>query len=340
MNEYRFILDKSSRKFICPNCHQRRFVRYIDTKTNEYLPEQYGRCDREYNCRYHFDPYTNGYAKEVFQKEQGYNLMKPISKKKVNAYNVTMPPKIERVFIPFEILQLTRQPHRIQHNIFINNLKKLFTRVPEQDFERLFEMYQVGTIIKGCYHGAVTFPFIDINNNIHAIQVKLFDENNHTVKTTFIHALLKHHYTEKNKPLPDWLNKYLQFKEQSTLTQTLFGSHLLNKYPNPIGLVEAPKTALYATLFYGFPDKPECILWLAVYNKSSLNIEKLKVLKGRTVFVFPDNGALNDWKNRIKELEKHLPNTRFIFSTITEQFNTQLKQGYDIADLIQESLQI
>ena len=53
---YRYKLDKSSRKFACPNCDKRRFVRYIETETQEYMPDHFGRCDREISCGEHNSP--------------------------------------------------------------------------------------------------------------------------------------------------------------------------------------------------------------------------------------------------------------------------------------------
>ena len=70
MKNFPYELDKSSRKFICPGCEKRRFVKYIDIETNQYLPERFGRCDREVNCGYFIDPYKEGYGK----KKAGSNL--------------------------------------------------------------------------------------------------------------------------------------------------------------------------------------------------------------------------------------------------------------------------
>ena len=42
--EYRYILEKGSKKYICPNCGKKRFVRYIDIESNIYTDEMTERC--------------------------------------------------------------------------------------------------------------------------------------------------------------------------------------------------------------------------------------------------------------------------------------------------------
>lgn len=49
---YRYTLDPSSKKFICPSCGKKTYVRYIDVITKQYLDYEFGRCDREVKCRY------------------------------------------------------------------------------------------------------------------------------------------------------------------------------------------------------------------------------------------------------------------------------------------------
>ena len=59
-NTFRYQLPKKAIKSDCPSCgpqHRKTLSRYIDTKTNELLPDIYGRCDRESNCGYHLNPY-------------------------------------------------------------------------------------------------------------------------------------------------------------------------------------------------------------------------------------------------------------------------------------------
>jgi len=48
--------NASQQKHRCPQCGHRRFVRFVDIQTREYLSIEYGRCDREENCRYYYHP--------------------------------------------------------------------------------------------------------------------------------------------------------------------------------------------------------------------------------------------------------------------------------------------
>ena len=57
MKTYRYALDRSPRKWICPRCGQKTFVRYVDTFSGEYVKDaRSGRCDRQIKCRYHLPP--------------------------------------------------------------------------------------------------------------------------------------------------------------------------------------------------------------------------------------------------------------------------------------------
>jgi len=200
------------------------------------------------------------------------------------------------------------------------------------------ESYRLGTIANGYRAGANTFPFIDINQNVRAVQVKQFNKVNKTIGTDFLHSIIEKHYTRNNELFPKWLEAY---KNQDKKVSCLFGEHLLSKYPNnPIALVEAPKTAVYGTLYFGSPENPENLLWLAVYNKSSFSFDKLKALKGRTVYIFPDlskdGNTFKEWENKAKDYETQLPKTKFIFSDLLEQLapDQDKNEGHDIADYL------
>ena len=336
-NEHRYSLEKGSKKHLCPNCGKKTFVYYIDTQTNGYLPEQYGRCDRESKCSYHLNPYLDGYAKAVWEQEQGNrselpNNWKPKRKKAIPQ------PTPEPVFFDFETFKQTLQPERYEKNTFIQNL---FYRVQfpfeADEVTKVIQLYRLGTVANGYRAGANTFPFIDIKGNVRAVQVKQFDEQNHTTGTDFLHSIIEKHHTRNNKPLPEWLEAYTKQDKRITC---LFGEHLLSKYPNTkVYLFEAPKTAIYATLYFGFPEQSNTIC-LAVYNKSSFSFDKLKVLQGRFIYVFPDlskdGNTFKEWETKAKEYETRLPGTRFIFSDLLEQLAPERdkSEGNDLADYL------
>lgn len=339
MNEYRYKFEKGSRKHFCPACNKKRFVRYIDTKTGEYLPERYGRCDRESKCNYHLNPYADGYAKMIWEREQKVTEVTKVTVPK-QKYFFTQPkpqPEPEPIFFDFDTFKQTLQGY--EKNVFIQNL---LCRVPfpfeADEVTKIIQLYRLGTVANGYRSGAITFPFIDTKNNVRAIQVKQFDETNHTTGTDFLHSIIEKHHTRNNKPLPEWLEAYTKQEKRITC---LFGEHLLSRYPNnPIALVEAPKTAVYGTLYFGLPETPESLIWLAVYNKSSFSFDKLKALKGRFVYVFPDlskdGNTFREWETKAKEYESRLPGTRFIFSDLLEHAAPEAdrKEGNDLADFL------
>ena len=115
----------------------------------------------------------------------------------------------------------------------------------------------------------------------------------------------------------------------------------MNKYPsNPIALVEAPKTAIYGTLYFGLPETNNSLIWLAVYNKSSFAFDKLKALQGRYVYVFPDlskdGSTFKEWETKAKTFQNQLKGTKFILSDLLEQLapETDKSKGNDIADYL------
>ena len=337
---YRYILDKSSKKHYCPNCNKKSFVLYIDTVTGDYLPEQYGRCDRENKCSYHLNPYLDGYAKSIWEQEQKVTKVTKVTVP-TKYYFSTQPkpqPEPKPVFFDFDTFKRTLQTD-YENNVFIQNL---FSKVPYPfepvDVIKVIELYRLGTIQNGYRAGAITFPFIDIAGNVRAVQVKQFDEANHTTGTDFLHSILIKYYKEAGKVPPEWLNKYINQDKKVTC---LFGEHLLSKYPNnPIALVEAPKTAIYGTLYFGLPENPTDLIWLAVYNKSSFSLDKVKPLQGRFVYVFPDlskdGDTFKEWETKAKEFERQLPKIKFIFSDLLEQLapENDKKEGNDLADYL------
>lgn len=327
IKEYQYKLEKGSRKYICPNCNKKKFVKYIDTNTGNHLPEKYGRCDSESKCGYHLNPYSDEYGKDKYSNWK-YEAPKLKNKSLVEA---------ERTHFDYSEFQKTLTGY--ENNNFIQTLlRNVPYPIDTPDVSKAIGLYGLGTITGSFMNGATTIPYIDKQGNVRAIQVKQFDENNSTTKTNFLHSILANDLKFKKEPLPKWLDSY---DKQDGRVTCLFGEHLLKQYPtNPIALVEAPKTAVYGTLYFGFPDKPDNLLWLAVFNKSSFSFDKLKVLKGREIYVFPDlskDGAtFKEWENKAKEYQSKLAGTRFVFSDLLEKLASEKdkQDGNDLADIL------
>jgi hypothetical protein len=243
----------------------------------------------------------------------------------------------EPAFIPKAVLQQTLNGYK--QNVFIQNL---LLRVPYpfevKDVNKVIALYHLGTVCNGYRAGAITFPFIDKEGNIRAIQAKQFDATNHTTGTDFLHAIIEKQHQKRADHLPEWVQAYNRNEKK---VSCLFGESLIKEYPfNAVALVEAPKSAIYGTLYFGFPERPENLLWLAVYNLSSLNIDKCKALQGRDVYLFPDlskdGAAFNLWSKKAKELTEQMPGTRFEVSDLLEMLaSKELKEkGADIADVL------
>ncbi|MBK8486098.1 MAG: hypothetical protein IPL31_17570 [Saprospiraceae bacterium] len=334
-NEYQYRLDKGSKKLPCPECLKRTLVRYVDHETGEYLPSHYGRCDRETNCNYHLNPYKDGFGKTYGNAET--SSIPGIWKNTNNCLKLLNNNRFEN--IPIEILKQTLSLEGYDQNVFIQNLlHHIAFPFDLKDIEKIIVQYNLGTVCNGYRTGAITFPYIDIQNQVRTIQVKQFDQNNHTTGTDFLHSIIEKHHRRNNKEIPDWLKAYLKNEK---IVSCLFGENLASKYPlNPIALVEAPKTAIYGTLYFGFPDNPVNLLWMAVYNLSSLSYEKCKVLKDRRVYLFPDlskNGkAFEIWTMKAKELQERIPGIRIKVSDLLEINGEEAERsdGLDLGDYL------
>lgn len=261
-------------------------------------------------------------------------------------------PQPDPVYFDVETFKQTLQPDRYQHNTFIQNLllqsEKDTTPFAANDVFDAINMYQLGTVTRGDMAGSITFPFIDIQGNVRTIQVKQFDANNKSAKDINPNKLDKviiSNLKKENRAVPEWLTKYIEYGDECGYFTCLFGEHLLSKYPDkPIALVEAPKTAIYCTLYFKnstIPLYKDCI-WLAVYNKSSFSFKKATVLQGRFVYVFPDlskdGSTFKDWETKAKNYESQLPGTRFIMVDLLEKTASQEQKtnASDIADFLMQ----
>ncbi|MBK0403881.1 hypothetical protein I5M27_12875 [Adhaeribacter sp. BT258] len=318
---YRYTLDKGSKKFICPRCGEKEFVKTIDTETGEYLPDDVGKCDRANGCAHEYH-YSDYFKENPDQRSEGLFTSKPT------------PPK-KPAYIPTDYVESRRKGY--DANTFVKYLKGLFG---SEITRQLIDLYDIGTFNER-WPGSAIFWVKDVEGRTRSGQVKHFEENGHTgkyldkagkpkSKTDWVHSQLIFKYSRKHceEKQPAWLTKY---QENPEGWPCLFGEQLLSHFPEkPVALVEAPKTAIIASVY--FPQ----FVWLAIGAKGYFTTnrpDRLAALKGRTVVLFPDLKAFDDWNQKAVALS-HI--AAFITSDFLEQNATdaEREKGLDLADYL------
>ena len=196
--------------------------------------------------------------------------------------------------------------------------------------DELLKRFQIGT--SAYWEGACIFWLLDIQGRIRAGQIVLFDETGHTVKepkrhTNWVHRALLARYNKERKAAPLWL---IEYNEQETKNLCLYGLSQLADAPltQPIAIVESPKTAIIAT-----PYLPQYI-WLSIISLSYLTADRLEVLRGRRIVLFPDAGAFSRWNRKAEKFRRMYFD--IVVSADLEQLATpaERKAGLDLADVL------
>jgi hypothetical protein len=332
---------KRSIKGTCPQCGQRKKLsRYIDTRTGEPLPEElgFGLCDRANNCGYHYSPYHVGptgisYADAVFEQWKQDNPLPPrsaVRHDQVRTYKgenspgrvrpktgfsmkarppqtVSSPPSLQEPIysLPDEVFRKTLGHY--ERNQFARLLREHFGQDKADDLLRRFH---VGTCHRPNDYWpqpyATIFWIVDIEGRARGGQVVLFEPDWHRTKyktrdgrdKAYIDSAkntLVCRYQQQGKPLPDWLRQY---DDNGETWAVPFGLHQLQDpaEQRPVAIVEACKTAVLCSEYL-----PEFV-WLAIGSKSNPNAERLALLKGRKIMLYPDLKAYADWSHRAKVL--------------------------------------
>ncbi|WP_282786720.1 DUF6371 domain-containing protein [Flavobacterium croceum] len=296
MNESKYSLDKSSKKFVCPNCGKRRFVRYLNQITNEYLEETYGRCDRETSCGYRNNPKQNECIAIV---------------------------NIERINLIPDFIDPLLVKQSLKKYCNNNFAKFLYKHFAKDEVENCIAKYNIGT--SKHWEGATVFWQINQNQKVHAGKIILFDENTgKRVKNPFPHINWVHKKINKDKfNLKQCLfGLHLNKTGVATSLQKPIAIPL-QYHCNTIAIVESEKTAIIMSLFI-----PE-YLWMATGSKQNLKLQLLEPIKKENIVVYPDKGEFEDWNKKVIELQKQ--GFKIKCSSIIE--NSEFETGTDLADV-------
>ena len=292
--EYKYQLQRytgRSSRHICPKCGKRSFTLYIDA-AGETINENVGRCDHESSCGYHLTP------KQFFEthpaEKDRFSFDTPIKAK----------PQPKRVdHIPFDMILRSRN----LNNTLMDHLKKYWS---EKELQAVMNLYHLGST----HDKGIIFPQIDEKGRCRTGKIMFYDKNGHRIK--------------QEQDRITWLHtRYSrQAKKAFNFEQCLFGQHLLKERPEAtVCIVEGEKTAVICSLvFPGF-------IWLSCGGKKMFTPERLKILSGRNVIVYPDAEAVDEWSEK-------MGNMTFCKSIKMSRLWKDEPDGSkrDIADLIME----
>ncbi|CAD0008908.1 DUF6371 domain-containing protein [Flavobacterium salmonis] len=212
MREYKYSLDRSSKKFICPKCLKKTFVKFVESESRMYMSDDLGRCDRESRCGYFSSP--TGSIITINEKPS-----LPLAKS-------------------FHGLELVEKSMMVNfENNFVQFLKTLFS---EEQVKEAVLKYLICNSKR--WIGATIFWQIDNYERVHAGKILAYNqETGKRSKSDDGKALIDWvHSILKRKGIVNQFN----------LNQCLFGLHLIKDTEvQVIGLVESEKTAVIMSIF-------------------------------------------------------------------------------------------
>lgn len=205
-------------------------------------------------------------------------------------------------YIPKELFE--KSLGNYDQNNFIRFMRRHFD---SETISKVNDTYKIGTSLK--ITGGCIFYQIDIKGKVRRGKIIVYNsETGNRGAINSVHCQLnidKQYY-------PKW---------------RFFGEHLLKDNDKPVAIVESEKTAVIASIY--FPE----FVWLATGTKSTLKPEYAQVLKGRSVTLFPDIGAYQDWSEKMENFSSFCD---ISISNLLESTSGDFekKEGLDLADYL------
>ena len=259
--KFKFIFEKTSKKYNCPSCGKKSFTRMHHVDTKEFLPDEYGICDRVNNCNYIRTPDANIIAGFKEKKET------TSTSNSIVHYYDDVPDFIDpNVF--------TASLKGYEYNNFVQFLYKSFDK---ENVDRALKLHHVGT--SNLYKGGTIFWQVCYQGAVRSGTVMKYD-----LKTG----------KRKKGGYFNYVHSALQLKHFN-YGRCLYGEHLLKYNPKKIGIVESEKTAVIMSV-----KAPE-FTWLATSGINNFKYELLSSLKPLTsnsiIIAYPDKGGFENWND-------------------------------------------
>lgn len=348
---YKYLLDPSPKKFVCPQCHKKRFVRFVDGNGN-YLPDEYGRCDREENCGYFNIPPKGKTAYLIsFLSTQSITAKAIKATDETGAINII--PKsivldkengglwLPQWFLDKERINFTGCRSKVFEGDAITPVNVQLLNKPQPD-PSYFNLEDLDKAVEANIKDNFTQYLIDNFEFEEVVRVLgeyfITGTNKRWPQSTIFWQIDEHEQVRGAKVMQydrrtgkrikkpynrvGWLHSILKIQDFH-LDQCLFGLHRISLEPDKytVAIVESEKTAVIMSILM-----PQYI-WMATGGKGNLNLNKLRPIKNRDIILYPDKGCYKDWDNVATNAKGFRINT----SDILER--TNIEDGGDLVDL-------
>jgi hypothetical protein len=219
-----------------------------------------------------------------------------------------------------------------QNNFFkwLTNPLREESAFDERTLNMLSETYMLGNSKK--YKGWVLFPYIDTQYRL--CDIKAMDYNPDTGKRIS-------YKNGDNKNRCHFIGKTALNNPDANTTRCFFGEHLLLGNIKAVKLFESEATAVYAAAFY--PDSV-CLATGGSNGCKWTDKDKCSVLLGRTVILYPDIDAYDDWESKAEILKGYgidvkvsqlIKDNAKKFAVLNEIEYVELeKQKFDLRDIL------
>lgn len=224
---YKYSLEIGSKKYFCPECGKKTFVRLVD-ENGQHLGEKYGRCDREIKCGYFERPHG----------EQGVYFKKP-HKENSDEFSITPIWEMKKTFGNYGKNELIRT---------------MAERWGVEAVQGLMEKFYIGTG-SGKYHGWTVFWQVDNLGYIRTGHLMQYQGLKRTKYQTWSHALSGEKYRlnqclfglNQLKNVPDVEHINVVESEKTALICSIF-------FPNETWMAAAGRHGLkYRKLIWLYP---------------------------------------------------------------------------------------
>lgn len=267
----------------------------------------------------------------------------------MQAINIT-PPPARPAPPPLEMLTLPMHMVTAREQRDGNTLCKWLQSVPwdkaqRERIDKVLAEYHVGT----SRQGHTIWWQIDEEQRVRTGKMMLYKADGHRdkgdgYKFDWIHAILARGIPkrdEQGKILRDeegdviydnTVFKHIYDEDKQEMHQTLFGMHLLDRYPTAtVCIVESEKTAVLMAIAYG---NNAATLWMACGGIENLSRERLKPIieRGRKVILYPDRDGVEKWQQKANALRYRLLTVDT--APVLRWWKEEDGQKADIADVV------